>query len=279
MTHQEILQLTLGPSRWPLDQRPMVIGRLPENDVVIGDDSASRVHAYVVPTPDGPLLVDRSRHGTRVNGEDVRAPWLLSEGDEIRIGEAVIRVERGTRLTERESQQVRPPSGLRDRLRMWLARYGPSEVLGSVASVGTAVGLQQATGSVIVAAYAGAIAENIVFYGVMFLRESVRAAHQAGVRGRPFSHADLLPVARDLLLEFGAAEVLDSLAFRPLLLGLGLEIIGGALGGLIGKLAADVVFYGPVLAVYEWRLARTGAWRRRNRPRRTTGAGVVPPEV
>lgn len=186
MTHQEILQLTLGPSCWPLDQRPMVIGRLPENDVVIGDDSASRVHAYVVPTPDGPLLVDRSRHGTRVNGEDVRTPWLLSEGDEIRIGEAVIRVERGTRPAERESQQVRPPTGLRDRLRMWLARYGPSEVLGSVASVGTAVGLQQATGSVIVAAYAGAVAENIAFYGVMFLRESVRAAHQAGVRGGRF---------------------------------------------------------------------------------------------
>lgn len=72
-------------------------------------------------------------------------------------------------------------------------------------------------------------------------RASARA-HQAGIRGRPFGSADLLPVARSLLLEFGAAESLDLLLVRPACMALGLQMIGGNLGGLVGKLAADLVF-------------------------------------
>jgi hypothetical protein len=278
MVHQEILVLAVGTLRWPVDRRPIAIGRLGENDIVIDEDTTSRVHAYVIPTPDGALLVDRSRHGTRLNGVDVRTPSRLAPGDEISVGEAVIRVEQGI-AAARESGQRLAPARPVVRVRGWLGRYGPSEVLGSVAAVGTAVGLQQATGSTIVAAYGGAIAENITFYGIMFLRESVREAHQAGAKGRAFSSADLLSVARNLVLEFGAAELLDSLLVRPLLLGLGLRFIGGAVGGLIGKLAADAVFYGPVLAAYEWRLARHRRWRQGGAGRRTTAAQRVPPEA
>jgi hypothetical protein len=146
-----------------------------------------------------------------------------------------------------------------------------------VAAVGVAVGVQDLTGRTVVAAYAGAVAENIVFYGIMFLRESVREAHQAGVKGRPFDSADLLPVLRNLILEFGVAEMFDTLLIRPLLMGLGLRYIGGNLGGLAGKLSADLVFYGPVLAMYEWRLARSQARKTVDRGRRTTAVGLRAP--
>jgi hypothetical protein len=51
-------------------------------------------------------------------------------------------------------------------------------------------------------------------------------------------------------------------------------LLGGSLGALVGKLGADLAFYGPVLSVYEWRLARNRLDERAERSRRTTAGGV-----
>lgn len=268
------LELARGPKRWPIGARPLALGRAPESDVVIPGDRVSRLHAWIVPTASGALLVDQSRTGTRVNGDRIQAAWPLSPGDEIAIGDVVYRVEAPLLA----APSATAPNGFGNRLRRWLARYGPSELLGTVAAVGVAVSIHGLTGSAVVAAYAGAVAENIVFYGIIFLRESIREAHLAGVRGRAFGSADLLPVARNLVLEFGVAETLDTLVVRPLFMGLGLGLVGGNLGALAGKLMADVVFYGPVLAAYEWRLARTQARDASDRRRRTTAVGLEAPQ-
>jgi hypothetical protein len=145
--------------------------------------------------------------------------------------------------------------------------------------VGAAVAVEQASGSTILAAYVSTVAEAVVFYGIMFLRESIRDAHLAGTQGRPFGSADLLPVLRNLVLEFGVAESLDLAILRPLCMGMGLRWIGGAGGALAGKILADLAFYGPVLAVYEWRLARRHASNTvQERHRRTTASAVAIPE-
>jgi hypothetical protein len=272
------LTLTYGDQSWALDVRPLTIGRLPECDVVVAADQVSRNHAYLVPTPEGPLLVDRSRHGTTVNGEARHGLSVLREGDEIRVGPAVLLVRRGDRRTSAElgamTERAWPA-----KVRHWIRRYGPSEVFGTVAAVGVAGIVKQSTGSTVAAAYLGTIAEIVVFYGIMFLRESIREAHQAGRRGRSYGNADLLELVRNLGLEFGIAELLDTGLVRPLCIGLGIQFLGGTLGALAGKLTADVAFYGPVLAMYEWRLARTHPSVLRDRLRRTTSAGIpIPPE-
>lgn len=263
---------------WALDVRPLTIGRLPECDVVVAAELVSRNHAYLLPTPAGPLLVDRSRHGTMVNGEARQGICLLHEGDEIRVGPAVLLVRRGDPRTSAELAG-RTARSWPAKLRHWIRRYGPSEVFGTVAAVGVAGIVKQATGSTVAAAYLGTIAEIVVFYGIMFLRESIREAHQAGRRGRTYGNADLLALLRNLGLEFGVAELLDTGLVRPLCIGLGLQFIGGTLGALAGKLIADLVFYGPVLAMYEWRLARTHSSVQRDRLRRTTSPGIpIPPK-
>jgi len=269
MATRAVLYLIHGPRRWPLDQRPLSIGRAPECDVTIPGDEVSRRHAYVVPTPSGPLLIDGSKVGTTVNGERMRAPWVLADGDEIRIGVSVLRV-----VLLGVDRPPAPPSTEQARawrkLRSWVGRYGASEVLGTIAAVGVASAIKGMTGSTIAAAYAGTMAENVMFYGVMFLRETIRGAHEAGSRGRTYGNADLVQVMHSMLLEFGAAEALDSFVLRPLLLGLGIRFIGPNLGSLLGKIAADVAFYGPVLTIYEWRLARGEAAKQQDRRRRTT---------
>lgn len=274
MTEPAGLFLTRGPLQWAIDHRPVSIGRQPECDITLGSEKVSRVHAYVVPTPSGPLIVDRSRAGTWVNGERMQAPWVLADGDLVDIGGLVLRVERRRGRSSTAMDAGRRPGGAGGKLAAWIRRYGPSELLGTIVAVGAAVGVEQASDSTVLAGYVASAAEATVFYGVMFLRESVRAAHRAGATGKPYGSRDLLPVLRNMLMEFGVAETLDAGLVRPLLLGFGLRWIGGGLGALVGKLAADLAFYGPVLTVYEWRLARRTAADQVDRRRRTTGTYV-----
>ena len=69
---------------------PVVIGRLPECTVVLGDTNVSRRHAEVRRTGDGVVVTDLgSTNGTRVNGVAVREQYLAS-GDEITVGSTPI---------------------------------------------------------------------------------------------------------------------------------------------------------------------------------------------
>src|SRR5262249_38397174 len=79
---------------------------------------------------------------------------------------------------------------------------------------------------------AGTAAEVSAFYVVMIARE--RAARPSTPLGA---------VLRGLALEFGPAEALDTFLLRPALLYAGVALTGGAAGALLGKLAADGVFY------------------------------------
>ncbi|MDZ4862683.1 MAG: FHA domain-containing protein [Gemmatimonadota bacterium] len=270
--------LRRGSTVYPLGERPLAIGRLSDADVALSGLDVSRLHACVVPTPDGPMLVDRSRLGTRVNRERIIAPRVLVEGDEIGVGRHRLMLERVA------LDQVLIPAGkpgLGSKLRGWLRRYGPSEVLGTLVTVGVTTGVQQFTGSTILAAYAGTLAEVVVYYGVMILRETVREAYEAGKQQLPYGVPQVLAVMRNLMLEFGLAEALDSGLLRPVCLGLGLQLIGGQLGVLVGKLVADLAFYGPVLAIYEWRMARRAGAASTiplDRERRTTTEVVRPDE-
>ena len=130
--------LTHGPERWHFGERPLVLGRLPDSDVVITDPEVSRIHAWLVPTPQGPVLVNRGQHGVQVNGEWVSTPRCLSAGDAITIGRATYCLEMGPPA---ESDAPRAARGFPKRLGSWVARYGPSEVLGTVTAVVVAVAM------------------------------------------------------------------------------------------------------------------------------------------
>jgi hypothetical protein len=57
---------------------------------------------------------------------------------------------------------------------------------------------------------------------------------------------------RDLLIEFGPAELVDSLLVRPLFMYLMPSLLHNFTAGiLVGKLAADVIFYGLAIGAYE----------------------------
>jgi pSer/pThr/pTyr-binding forkhead associated (FHA) protein len=74
---------------------PVVIGRSPGADIVIGDDFVSGRHARLAPSGDGAVLEDLgSTNGTVLNGSRVTSPQSLRPGDTIDIGAVRLKVER-----------------------------------------------------------------------------------------------------------------------------------------------------------------------------------------
>lgn len=236
---QPAISLVHGRVAIPLGGRPVQIGRLPECDVLLDSWEISRRHARIIATPAGPLLVDRSRFGTFLNGLRIVAPTLLQDGDVIQIGDTELLV------SSQPTMPTRPPrSALAERVAAWWQRFGLAELGGMIAAVGSATLILHRGLGLWLAALAGAVAETIWFYLALAIRD-FRSARP----GR-----SLAAVVVNLGREFGAAEAVDLLT-RPLSFGLGLWLLPGWTGALLGKVIADLVFYGPVLSLWHWRLA------------------------
>ncbi len=91
-----------------LDRSSLVIGRTPENDIVIEHKSISRHHARIVREGNQYYAVDlESANGVRVNGVD-RDRVLLRTGDEIELGQVQLRFVTGEGGGELEAGLGRP---------------------------------------------------------------------------------------------------------------------------------------------------------------------------
>ena len=74
---------------------PVVIGRSPSSDVVVDEPFVSATHARL--TLQGPALVLEdlgSTNGTMINGHLIGQPVTLRDGDELQIGDTIMRVSR-----------------------------------------------------------------------------------------------------------------------------------------------------------------------------------------
>lgn len=74
---------------------PVVVGRSQSSDIVINEPFVSSTHARF--TLQGPALVLEdlnSTNGTLVNGRTIIDPVTLRDGDEVQVGDVVMRVSR-----------------------------------------------------------------------------------------------------------------------------------------------------------------------------------------
>jgi serine phosphatase RsbU (regulator of sigma subunit)/pSer/pThr/pTyr-binding forkhead associated (FHA) protein len=117
----------------PVDKPEFHIGRAADADLQIGDADVSRTHAVIVTDAGGYLLRDRSRTGTRVNGEPA-VERRLQHGDEIEIGRSAVLMfltrppdsPAGIRL---QPSDLRPIAALLESLRAMGAERVLDEVL------------------------------------------------------------------------------------------------------------------------------------------------------
>ena len=145
-----------------------------------------------------------------------------------------------------------------DRLRVlgWVVRYLPLELLGTLTALGTAWIAFQASGSLPVAAIAGALGESVGYYALVVVRAarghraSARVRRIPGRGGRAWATTWL--TVRSVIAEFGPAELVDSFLVRPALLWAASALWGANPGAwLVGKLAADAVFYVVAIVSFE----------------------------
>lgn len=147
---------------------------------------------------------------------------------------------------------LKPKSRFRAKAREWIQRYGPAELAAACTAIIGYFLTFGLTGGEIAAAFGGAIGDNLGYYGTILTRDFKKDRRQALESGESYGAQGRLRTIKRLFLEFGFSEILDLGIVRPFTMGLGARYMGRGLGVLLGKIVADVIFYIPTIASYEF---------------------------
>jgi hypothetical protein len=135
----------------------------------------------------------------------------------------------------------------------WVGRYLPCEIAGTVGELGGAAIAHWLTGSMAGAAIAATIGASAGYYAAAYtsaIRWAYREYHDRPTLTRLFL-ANLFAF-RSVAIEFGPAELIDSIAIRPLAYYFGPMIFDNvAAGWIFGKLVSDIGFYTLAIFSYE----------------------------
>lgn len=134
----------------------------------------------------------------------------------------------------------------------WLRRYLPCEIAGTTCEMGGAAIAYAMTESLAAAAVVATVGASIGYYAAAYVA-AVRTAYRGQPSPRRTSRALTANglALRSVAVEFGPAEVVDSLLVRPLAFYYGPILFGGNVAGWIfAKVVADVGFY--VLAIFSY---------------------------
>ena len=134
----------------------------------------------------------------------------------------------------------------RTKLREWVRRYLPCEIAGTVGELGGAAVAYVATGSLAAAAITATIGASAGYYA---------AAYVSALRWAYRDHGLLvstLLALRSVAVEFGPAELIDSVAVRPIAFYVGPLIFDNTIvGWVFGKSVSDLAFYLCAILSYE----------------------------
>jgi hypothetical protein len=138
------------------------------------------------------------------------------------------------------------------KIREWLRRYIPAEIIGTITAVGAAGVSQMIWGNPVLSAYAGSFGEELGFYSTMLIQNMATVRQKNRAESKNHSFADFSQVSRGMMLEFGPAGIIDGLLLRPLFMYIFPLLMNNfALGIFVGKIAGDIAFYSLVILSYE----------------------------
>src|SRR5207245_9266853 len=101
----------------------------------------------------------------------------------------------------------------------------------------------------------GSVCENIAFYTTIIIHDALIASKQLQEEGRTLTYRSFVYLLRNILLDFGIAELMDSMLLRPFCMYIfPIWLKNYPLGILAGKIASDIVFYLFVILIYELRI-------------------------
>lgn len=138
------------------------------------------------------------------------------------------------------------------KLREWGGRYLPAEVFATIGALLGAGVTYYLTDNRFFSAYVGTMGENIGYYGFIIIRDFVISFQNHKQNGVKFGFRSFVKNIRNLILEFGFSETLDSMIVRPFCMYVVPLFVGNyVIGVFIGKIIADIIFYIPTIIAYE----------------------------
>ncbi len=136
----------------------------------------------------------------------------------------------------------------------WLRRYLVADIISTILSLATAWSLMESTGDRVLAAFVGSAVASISFYGFIATKDVRKSVKKHRAEEKKYKIKSFLVDFRNLIIEFGPAELIDVLAVRPFFMYLIPKVTGDfLLGTFIGKMIADVIFFVPAILMYELR--------------------------
>jgi len=150
-----------------------------------------------------------------------------------------------------------PPfkKNIKIRAKKWLKRFLPAEFVGTITAIAASYFAHHITNNLIVAAYTGSIAETLGFYTTIIIQDVRIEQRKLKFANKSFSFKTFMYILRNILFDFGFAEIIDSLFIRPFCMYIfPVWINNYPIGILAGKIASDICFYVPVILAYELRL-------------------------
>lgn len=133
-----------------------------------------------------------------------------------------------------------------------VGRYLPCEIAGAVTAIAVGSFTFALTASPVLGAIGATLGENLGYYAIAAIAAWRRERPDA-----PDARIAVIRCVRSMVVEFGPAEVVDTLVARPLLMLAAATLMDSAPAAwLVGKLFADVVFYAIVIGCWRWAEAR-----------------------
>jgi len=143
---------------------------------------------------------------------------------------------------------------LKTKLKEWIKRYLLAEILCTIFSLFIAWIIMETTENRVLAAFAASAVASVLFYGVIAVNDVRKSIKRHRQKNKSYRTKSFLKDFRNLIIEFGPAELLDVLAVRPFFMYLIPTLMTNfILGSFIGKTIADVAFFIPAILMYELR--------------------------
>jgi adenylate cyclase len=212
------LDLASGTARFPLREGRLLVGRAPECDIVIEDDSVSRKHATLAVEGGAVEVEDHgSRNGTMVNGQPVQRARLTA-GDTVVFGVVTAAVEPGEAQDPLERTVFRRPAAFSTIAQLPTA-VSAAQLIGLLGEIArtlvAATSLEETLGKVLDLLFGHVRAER----GAILMREEggelvpVLARWSDGREAKPVVSRTVLDMALDQQMAIVTTDVLADARF------------------------------------------------------------------
>jgi len=136
----------------------------------------------------------------------------------------------------------------------WIRRYLLADIISTILSIFAAWLIMKSSDDRVLAAFIGSAVASLSFYLLMAFIDIQKSLKKHKQDGTAYKMKSFLIDFRNLIIEFGPAEILDVIAVRPFFMYFIPLMIGDfIIGTFIGKLIADIIFFAIAIVMYELR--------------------------